>query len=696
MRYPVKSWTADAARAHCKGKKGTFEAAKKSKEKSEMEDELRYRSIEIRAAGSGAPSTFDREKRTVDVTLSTEEPVVVWGEREVLLAEGAQIPKNKKIPMLDAHNRFTFDGILGSFKDIRKSNGEVLARAHFSKREKAEDAFTLIEEGHLTDVSVGYKVNKYVRIADKETQMIKGREFKGPMVVVTDWTLREGSVAPVGADINAKVRASERENQGREDDQMDEKFRQYLISRGLPEDATEDEANKFLGRLEAEDKKRIESTPPASQPADPPKDKDIDPEKVREEGILAERARVAEITGLGQRLGNAKLAQDCIDEGISVENAMRRFVDWKSTQEQETVRTGVAMDERDKFRAAALDSVLLRSNVEVEDPAPGAEDLRGFTLKELARESLRVAGLKTSGQPMDMIGRAMMTSDFPLILADSARKSLFIGFDTAPESWSIWCGTGNVSDFKTHSSVRASEYDDLLEVPEHGEFIHGVRSEAQEQYYIATYGRLFAITRQTIINDDLNALSDVPRGHGEAAARKLGDIAYAVLTANAAMGDGTNLFDAAHGNVGTGGVPSETTIGEAVKLAALQKDIAGKRKLNIRLEYFLGPVTIQTATEIFFESELYSGADATSFRKNIFAGKFTRIYESRLDDDDITKWYMAGAKGKTVTMFFLNGIQTPYLESKQGWTVDGVEYKVRIDAGAKAMDWRALVYNAGE
>jgi hypothetical protein len=27
--------------------------------------------------------------------------------------------------------------------------------------------------------------------------------------------------------------------------------------------------------------------------------------------------------------------------------------------------------------------------------------------------------------------------------------------------------------------------------------------------------------------------------------------------------------------------------------------------------------------------------------------------------------------------------------------MDGVEYKVRIDAGAKAMDWRGLYKNAG-
>ena len=39
-------------------------------------------------------------------------------------------------------------------------------------------------------------------------------------------------------------------------------------------------------------------------------------------------------------------------------------------------------------------------------------------------------------------------------------------------------------------------------------------------------------------------------------------------------------------------------------------------------------------------------------------------------------------KGKTVKVFFLIGVQKPYLEEKSGWAVDGVEFKVRIDAAA--------------
>ena len=83
-------------------------------------------------------------------------------------------------------------------------------------------------------------------------------------------------------------------------------------------------------------------------------------------------------------------------------------------------------------------------------------------------------------------------------------------------------------------------------------------------------------------------------------------------------------------------------------------------------------------------------------RANPYSGSyFTRVYEARLDDASSVIWYLAGPKGKTVKVFFLNGNRTPYLETKEGWNIDGVEFKVRIDAGAKAMDWKALIRNAG-
>ncbi|MBU1247414.1 MAG: peptidase U35, partial [Proteobacteria bacterium] len=183
---------------------------------------------------------------------------------------------------------------------------------------------------------------------------------------------------------------------------------------------------------------------------------------------------------------------------------------------------------------------------------------------------------------------------------------------------------------------------------------------------------------------------------GEAARRKLGDIAYAALTGNPTMGDGTVLFHADHGNLGTGGAVSTTTLDELFKLMALQQDLKGKRSLNISPTFFLGPKSVMGTTEQFFKTPLIGGKTNQPNLANIYSGDMlNRVYDSRLDDVSTTAWYLAGRKGRTVKMFFLNGIKTPFQESKYGWTIDGIEHKVRIDAAAVPLTWKALARNAG-
>jgi hypothetical protein len=342
----------------------------------------------------------------------------------------------------------------------------------------------------------------------------------------------------------------------------------------------------------------------------------------------------------------------------------------------------------------------------IETPAPGADDLRGFSLRELARECLRSAGENPNGTAREMVGRALVTGDLPYIMANVANKSLAMGWETAPETWSTWCGTGTVSDFKTNYMPRMSESDDLDEIPEHGEYQYGSFTEAQESYTIATYGKLFAISRQAVINDNLGAITTVPAKHGESAARKVGDVAYAVLTANAAMGDSVALFATGHSNYvanGSGAAPGTDTITAGVLAMGTQTDLKGLRYLNIRPEFLLAPKALEGGTEIFLQTFQYSDSDTVATdsslaatRKNIYAGEyFTRVYDARLDASDAAAWFLAARKGMTVTVFFLDGVQAPYTEQQQGWTVDGTEYKVRIDCGAKAVDWVGLYQNDG-
>jgi hypothetical protein len=398
-----------------------------------------------------------------------------------------------------------------------------------------------------------------------------------------------------------------------------------------------------------------------------------------------------------------------IDEARSavLEHLEKRKTDQKSSTRELRFfgELTVLADEVDKFRAATEDALLLRSGVKVEKPRPGADELRGYSLVEMARMALRYANQNPNGRPLEMVGRALTTSDFPYLLANVANKSLFEGWNTQEETWQTWCATGQVSDFKQNKSVRVSESSDLDEIPEDTEYKYGKRTEAQETYQIATYGKIFAISRQTIINDDLNALTNTPQSHGEASARKVGDVAYAVLTANAAMGDSIALFEnGTHKNIATGSdiaPPGVSTLAAAIFAMGTQKDLQGLRRLNIRPEFFLAPKALEGASEVFFKSEKFvdtntiaTDSSLSATRVNPYSGSyFTRIYEPRLDDSSAKYWYLAARKGKTVTVFFLNGVQAPYMETKQGWTIDGVEYKVRIDVGAKAMDWRGLYLN---
>ena len=73
------------------------------------------------------------------------------------------------------------------------------------------------------------------------------------------------------------------------------------------------------------------------------------------------------------------------------------------------------------------------------------------------------------------------------------------------------------------------------------------------------------------------------------------------------------------------------------------------------------------------------------------------VADARLDQDDAAAWYVAADPNvfDTIVIGYFNEEPDPVLEQKEGWNVDGTEFKVRIDAVAKATDWRGLYHNDG-
>lgn len=427
--------------------------------------------------------------------------------------------------------------------------------------------------------------------------------------------------------------------------------------------------------------------------------------KAKTEAIQGEQKRRSDIKGVfaihGERYN--EVMNKCLDDpAVTVDKSRELLLEAIGKGGQPLggePRIEVIADERDKFKAGALLAIAARAGLAKDDEN---NNFRGYSMMDIARHSLEIVGMSTRGMTkLQIVGAAFThsTSDFPYLLADSANKAMLRGYSEAPETFGMWTRAGNLSDFKTASRVGMSEFNDLDEIKQNGEYKYGTFGEFREQITLATYGKMFNIGRQAIINDDLDAFTMVPRKMGRAAARKVGDLAWGVLTTNANMADGVALFHANHSNLaGSGAAPSVTTVGAARAAMAKQTDSSGNAYLNIRPSYLLVPIDLEDTSQVLVSSEFDPSITTRTGKPNPIRGyNLTVASDARLSANSTTAWYLAADPNMfdTVEVAYLDGNPNPFLEQQNGWNVDGVEFKVRIDAAAKALEHRTMYKDPG-
>lgn len=340
-------------------------------------------------------------------------------------------------------------------------------------------------------------------------------------------------------------------------------------------------------------------------------------------------------------------------------------------------------------------SVASRIGIEA---AEKGNNLAGMTLTELARASLTERGVSVSGMDrLSMVGMAFThsTSDFGSLLADVAHKSMLKGYGEAEETFQRWTTRGTLTDFRPASRVDLSTFPSLGKVPEGAEYKHASVSDRGEQIMLATYGNLFSITRQAIINDDLDALSRVPRLMGRAAIRTVGDLVYAILSANPKMADGKPLFHNDHDNLLSAGALSVGRIDKAKTKMMTQRD--GDATLNVRPAFMLTPVSLESTAKALLSAE-YDPALAEARVPNPVRGIMDVIADARLDLSNAKDTFMVAnpAMFDTIEVAYLDGNDSPYIEQQQGFTVDGATFKVRMDAGVAPLSFRTMLKMVGQ
>jgi hypothetical protein len=674
----------------------------------------------LRRSAELAPNSADTDARTVEVIWSAGARVrrsTLFGEPydEELSLDPTHVRLdrlNAGAPFLKVHEIDTLDAVIGSVVpgSARIENGRGVAQVRISERADVEPIWRDIQAGHIRAVSIGYQVHRFeVSKPDAARELWRA----------VDWTPFEVSAVPVGADPAAGFRAQSDlatcvlhrrdvppTNTGAIP-MTDKPNAPAAEATDQPSDtvATEDTTMTEPKTPVAEPKVVSSETRAQPKPENPNMPVAPDTEAVATRAREGERDRVSTIYDLAGRLNlERSFAEDLVKRGTDIGEARRLILDQVAAKSEETrtfSQVSIPLGGRNEAitrRDAVANALLHRYSPTLFQLEDAARQYRGMTLLELARESLGNVGVNTRGLSRDEVATRALhsTSDFPEILSAVTNKTLRQAYEAYPRTFMLFCRQVLATDFKAMHRVQLGEAPQLLEVGESGEFKRGTLGESKESYKVKTYGRVVAITRQTLINDDLDAFTRIPAMYGNSIAQLESDVVWGVITANPAMADGNALFHTTHKNLaGTGAALAVEAVGAARAAMAKQTGLDKKTVLNVRPAFLIVPASLELKAEQMVAQNLVPAATSNVVPQSIRT--LAPISEPRLDAVSETAWYLAASPNQidTIEYAYLEGQQGAYIETRNGFDVDGVEIKCRLDFGAKAIDWRGLYKNPG-
>jgi hypothetical protein len=252
-------------------------------------------------------------------------------------------------------------------------------------------------------------------------------------------------------------------------------------------------------------------------------------------------------------------------------------------------------------------------------------------------------------------------------------------------------------DFRALTTIKLSEAPQLLENKEGAEIKHGSRAEAKESFKLKTYTRMFSLSRNAIINDDLHAFADANAAFGRGAAQTEADLLVALLTANSGNGvnldDGSSLYGTGAtrlNKAASGGALSVTTLGAGRQALRDMKDLDGKTPISSTPKYLVTGSALETqAEQLLHELSAVQVSDV-----NPFAGRLTLAVEPRLTGN-AWRLFADPAEIATLMVAYLNGVDGPQVDTQLGWDVLGVEVRAVLDFGCGVNDFRGTYLNPG-
>src|SRR5215471_16481128 len=181
-------------------------------------------------------ATIDTEKRTVELSISSDTPIDHWFGRIILDHAPGSVRMNRLMagaPLLLNH---AVDQQIGVLENTRLDGGKLRATARFSRSQLGDEIFQDIKDGIRRGTSAGFILHELD---------LEQKSDKGPNTYRSrDWEPLEASIASVPRDISVGVGRGETEEEENaagddEDQEPDEND---------PNEPGEDEADEERGK----------------------------------------------------------------------------------------------------------------------------------------------------------------------------------------------------------------------------------------------------------------------------------------------------------------------------------------------------------------------------------------------------------------------------------------------------------------
>ena len=615
-----------------------------------------------------------------------------WRYPVIIDLAGMSIPSQSR-PIRFGHDPLS--GV-GHTDAIRVESGQLIATGVVSRdTPAAREVVVSSKNGFPWQASVGAGVDEFEFVKEGQKVTVNGTQYSGPVNVVRKSSLGEISFVDLGAD-------------------------------GATSASVAAQASSTSGEPNMDDSQTPIQNDPNATPATPVDPNPATPEPVTtqpEVNAAIEAMRSAHATELDRIAGIRRiyngalpsLEARAIREGWNLEKA-----------ELEKIRAIRPAVPAIHVQNNTINASILEAACYIAAKLPNVEDVADEqTLDEATKRFGNEIGLQElimeaawangySGRSFrdrraamraafgDSIEASSVSNiDIGGILSNVANKFLLDGFYSVERVWRNICSIRSVSDFKTVTSYRLIGKDQYELVAPGGELKHGNLGNESYTNRADTYGLIMDIDRRDIINDDLDAITKVPRKLGRGSGVKLNDVFWTTFMNNAAF------FTAGNKNFLTG-TDTVLSIDGLTKAEVAYYDLVDSdgKPIGTMPAILLVPTALSAiGTQLFKSLEMRDNtANARIPINNPHVGKFrvevSRYLANALYTGNSSKaWYLITDPNDLplIEVAFLNGQEAPTIETSDAdFNALGVQMRGYHDFGVALQDPRAAIKCKGE